>query len=529
MKDLVPPPPSTALVTALNLAWAASRRAQARRFHTASRDPERFQQRWLSDFLSANAGTAYGRAHRFAFVTSPEDFRKRVPVTTWDDVAPWVQRVEVGEREVLTREPVKLLERTSGTSSGPKHIPYTAGLLEDFAAATAPWLDDVFTSYPALFTTRQYWSISPAARAPEVTAGGLRVGLEDDTEYFEGATRWALRRLMALDGRAARLRSMDTWRDTTLRALATCGDLGFISVWNPSFLTLLMEQLSARWEEVESWLPPARREEVRRGLDRTGAVTGEALWPRLQLLSCWTDAWAARALPGLRRFFPRTPLQGKGLLATEGVVSFPLVGLEAPVAAVTSHYLEFEALDDDGRPAKGVHELRPGARYAPLLTTRGGLVRYRLPDVVRCVGHYHRAPLLRFEGRLDHTGDIRGEKLHAARAEAAVQEACAGEDVRFAFLAPTLVLEPPRYVLFLEADGPDEVLRRIAARVEQRLEEDLHYRYCRDLGQLAPVEAKRTTNGQRRWLDEQLRRGLRLGDVKATGFDPRPEWDDVFS
>ena len=80
-----------------------------------------------------------------------------------------------------------------------------------------------------------------------------------------------------------------------------------------------------------------------------------------------TTLLAAQALPGLRRYFPTTPLQGKGLLATEGVVSFPLWGQPAPVAAVTSHFLEFEALEDDGHPVRLLHELREGAAYAPLL------------------------------------------------------------------------------------------------------------------------------------------------------------------
>lgn len=527
--DRIPQQPRRGVVTALNAAWAASRLPAVRRFHAASREPARAQAGWLKDFLRANAGTAYGRAHHYADLSSPDDFRRRVPISTWDVVAPWVARLEAGEREVLTTEPVALLERTSGSSSGPKHIPYTAGLLADFGAATAPWLDDVFRTHPRLFTLRQYWSVSPAARPPDVTPGGLRVGLEDDTEYFDPATRWAMRRLMALDGRAARIRDMDVWRDTTLRALLDCEDLGFVSIWNPSFLTLLMEHLEAHWSDARRWLSPARRDAITERLDAAGTFVGEALWPKLQLISCWTDAWAARALPGLRRFFPVTPLQGKGLLATEGVVTFPLSGLAAPVAAVTSHFLEFEALDDDGRPARGVHELREGARYAPLLTTRGGLARYRLPDVVRCVGHFRALPMLAFEGRLDQAGDLRGEKLNAARAEAAVHAACDGTPVTFAFLAPSLASEPPRYVLHVESKADDAALAQLAERLEQRLGEDLHYRYCRDLGQLGPVEARRTTDGHQRWLDAQLARGRKLGDVKPQGFDPRPEWDDVFA
>ena len=50
---------------------------------------------------------------------------------------------------------------------------------------------------------------------------------------------------------------------------------------------------------------------------------------------------SARFLPELRALFPGVEIQGKGLLATEGVISIPLMGRPAPVPAVTSHFLEF--------------------------------------------------------------------------------------------------------------------------------------------------------------------------------------------
>lgn len=509
-------------VTALNLAWALARRASVRTFRAALEDPRRAQEAWLRRFVRANAQTAYGRAHHYARVSSVAEFRRHVPIVDYEALAPWISRIEQGEREVLTHEPVKVLERTSGSVKGPKHVPYTQGLLDDFGAATGPWLDDLSRAFPSLLTARQYWSLSPVARAPEVTAGGLRVGLEDDTEYFDAATRFAMKRLFAVDGAVARERDLDGWRYKTLSQLVAAGDLGFISVWNPSFLTLLMSSLEHDWPTYAAQLPPGRLAAIEARLDAAGDFVGEAIWPQLRVISCWTDAWAARALPGLRRFFPATPFQGKGLLATEGVVSFPLWGERAPVAAVTSHFLEFEGLDD-GR-VSGVHELRGGASYAPVLTTRGGFARYRLADEVRCVGHLGATPLLQFEGRSDRGCDLRGEKLNAAFVERVLQAALSDHPAAFALLAPELT-EPPRYVLYVEGCAAPIAL---AARVEQLLAETHHYRYARDLGQLAAVTSREVHQGAARYAAELQRRGVRLGDIKPAGFDPTPTWDDAF-
>ncbi|MCA2977275.1 MAG: GH3 auxin-responsive promoter family protein [Myxococcaceae bacterium] len=506
-----------AVTTGLTAAWAVSRRRAVKTFDAASRHPRRAQEAWLARAWPALSESSYGRALGLPTASSLEAFRRRAPVVGWDDVAPLVARLAAGERGVLTTEPVLVFERTSGSTATPKRVPYTQGLLDDFSAATGPWLDDLFRHFPGLFHARQYWSLSPAARAPETTPSGVRVGFEDDTEYFGPVTRLAMKQLMAVPGAVGQLRGVEAWTLATLVPLVEAADLGFISVWNPSFLTLLLEALEARWGEVLPRLSPARR----RAVEALPARTAEALWPSLQLVSCWTDGWAKAALPGLRRLAPRVPIQGKGLLATEGVVSFPRWGLPAPVAAVTSHLLEFEPLDGGG--PLWVDELRAGARYTPVLTTRGGLLRYRLPDVVTCVGHWRALPMLRFEGRSDKTSDLRGEKLSAVAVEPKLERALRGLPLAFALLAPRL--EPTAgYTLFLEGPLDDAQLRALADAVETALLEEHHYRYCRDLGQLSGVDVVRVEGGRQRWLEALTARGLKLGDIKPSAFDPSPDW-----
>lgn len=499
-------------VLALNLAWAASRRTSVRRFREALAAPARAQEALFAAHLTRTRGSAWGRAHHYERIDSIRRFRERVPVSSWAELQPWVARLEAGEPNVLNTEPVRVLERTSGGASGPKHVPYTEALLAEFQAATGPWLDDLFRAFPSLFKTRQYWSVSPVARAPERTPGGLRIGLEDDTEYFSGPTRFVMKRLFAVDGAVARERDVETWRRKTLEALLRADDLGFVSIWNPSFFTLLLESLERDW--ASTWARLASRAQ-HEALQRAGAFTGEALWPALELISCWTDAWAAQAVPGLRRFFPRTPFQGKGLLATEGVVSFPLWGQPAPVAAVTSHFLEFEPLD--GGAVCGVHELQQGAPYAPVLTTGGGFTRYRLPDLVRCVGFLGATPLLRFEGRLDRTADLRGEKLEAVFVERALQETLRQWPSKFALVTPRLEGARAGYVVLVEGCADPEALR---AMLEAKFMGQPHYAYARQLGQLEALRAVQVVGGEAKYLAALRARGVRLGDIKPTGFDP---------
>ena len=518
------------LLTGLQAAYVASLGGAWLRFQRACRDPQRAQARRLQRLLTQNRDTLYGKAHGFSSIGSVGQYQDRVPIATHDALAPWIERVASGEPRVLSAEPVVVFERTSGSTAANKLIPYTRGLLAEFSAATGAWLCDLHLANPGLFGTRSYWSLSPAARKRECTAGGIPIGFADDTEYFGPVSRWALRRMMAVSSAVLAQPSIDGWRRETCLQLLSAGDLGLISVWSPTFLTRIMEAIAERWAELREFLPWSRRVEIERGLDAAGQWTGERVWPRLRLVSCWRDGSAADFLPGLRRFFPTVPVQGKGLLATEGVLSFPLWGEPAAVLAVTSHFLEFLDLDQPARRPLLAHELVRGGSYSPLLTTGSGFCRYHLEDIVRCVGFHQRTPLVRFEGKLDRVSDLCGEKLNGHWVEEKVRGIFREQGLcpSFALLAPVLG-QVPHYALFLEADLVPTVSAALATRLEAELEQNCHYAYCRKLGQLDPLTVTRVSHGFQTYEITLQALGIRAGDIKPALFDHRPIWAAAFA
>jgi hypothetical protein len=281
---------------------------------------------------------------------------------------------------------------------------------------------------------------------------------------------------MAVPGEVVHIADMEQNRRVTLEHLLGCRRLRFISVWNPSFLTILLDRLPAGMKPADCW-------------------------PDLQVISCWTGGMAARFLPRLQTLFPDVEIQGKGLLATEGVVSVPLVGRPAPSPALTSHFLEF--VGEDGR-ARLVDELQVGARYQVLITTGGGLARYALGDSLLVV-----APnAIEFIAR-DQVSDLCGEKLSevfVGRILSNVLERHGNNG--FAMLAPEWA-NPPRYLLFLDCP-----LNGIAKEIEQELRTSVHYDYCRRLGQLGPVEVIPVRNGNELYLQGCEALGQKPGNVK---------------
>lgn len=518
----------SALLRAVHAGYRLSLVPARRRFEHAARSCEHAQLARLSRLVAANADTAYGRAHSFAHVHSLHDWRSRVPLVDYEALAPWVQRAASGERAVLTTAPVRIFERTSGSTGAGKLVPYTDALLGEFGAATGPWLHDLYAAFPALRGTRSYWSISPATRERERTAGGIPVGFDDDTRYFGPVARAALRQMLAVPAEVARLRDMDAWHAATARHLVAADDLGLVSVWHPSFFTLLLDEIASRLDELLDAAEPRRAAEVRRR--RTDRPLAEALWPRLAVVSCWMDGAAADALPALRRAVPHATVQAKGLLATEGVVSLPLVlgGKSRCVAAVAGHFLEFIDLDHPARAPLLAHELRAGACYSPVLTTAGGFYRYRMGDALRCTGFHLQAPILRFEGRCDQVSDLCGEKLDARLIASAIERARSesGVAAAFALVAPVRG-DPPRYRVYAEC-ASDAELALLTAALDRALGSAPGYRYARALSQLAPLEGVRVAEGEARYRQAMIEAGGRAGDVKPTHLDARVEWDGVF-
>lgn len=543
---------SALLLGGLRAALAPS----ALRFHRALRDPEAAQAECLARVLRAVSGSQQAvRIPGFAHVHSARDFQDAVPLVTPDGVTPDVERIAAGEARVLTREPVLRFEPSGGSSGASKLVPMTQGLLDEFQRALSPMLFELLHRRPELRTGPSYWSISPMGRKQGRTAGGIAVGSVEDSAYFSAMLRPLLSRVFAVPGTVGALPDVERCRYVTLWHLVASEDLVLISVWNPSFLTLLMdalEQHGARLAEdlEQGTCRPPGADDVREVLSRMRftprperaaalrsalrqGLQARALWPRLSVLSMWTDAQAAHAVPAACRRFEGVEVQGKGLLATEGVVTVPLFDAPAPVLAVRSHFFEFiDPERPDARP-RLAHELERGRTYAVLLSTSGGLLRYRLGDLVRVEGFRHATPCLRFLGRADAVSDLVGEKLSATRVsdvlDATLPALFGGARPAFAMLAPEWRPGPPAYRLFLETSAPDSRLDEAAAAVECALLEGHHYRYARELGQLGPVRSVRVSEGARRYEARCISLGQRAGDIKPMDLHRQPGWSDHFS
>jgi hypothetical protein len=525
-------------------AWhavAAACRAGHDAFRAALADPAAAQAARLRAILAANAASEVGRRYGFQTMRGWDDYRAAVPISGYADIAAGLGRMAAGLRGGLTSEPAVACELTSGSGAAAKRVPYTEAGLAAFRRALEPWLFDLVQSRPRIADGRAYWAISPVGRCAAPTEPGAPVGTGDDSLYLGPTLAPLLAELLAAPTALGQMSDIAAWRYHLLRYLLDAEDLSFLSVWSPTFLLPLFDTIAREgdrlaydiehgtvsWPTADPAAPsvrfeprPQRARTLRRALAADHLDVAN-LWPRVDTVSCWTHAGAARFIGELERFLPGVHVQGKGLLATEAAVSLPLEEFAYPVLALNSACYEF--IDDAGA-SHLAHEVKADGRYRVVVTTDSGLYRYDLADTVRVRGFAARTPMLEFVGRAGLVGDLCGEKLAEDFAASAL-----GDLHGFAMLAH----DPDRanaYVLLLDAREYDESAAvRAAQLVEDRLHRNPHYAYARQLQQLDGLAAVRIQDPLAGLVTRGLDRGIRLGDIKPTALHPSTDWRDHFT
>ncbi|MDF2889939.1 MAG: hypothetical protein K0R80_306 [Clostridia bacterium] len=506
------------------------------------RDASEVQRQLLLSLLHSNRNTLYGERYAFDKIKSIKEYQCSVPITTYEDYSWYIEEIKAGRKNILTEDEVMMLELSSGSTSASKYIPYTKTLKLQFQKGLKPWVYNLFSSYEGIKHGQAYWSITPAVHQKQYTEGGLPIGFEEDSEYFGWMEKYLFRYLFAVPSEISKVRDMENFKYLTALFLLNARKLTFISVWNPTYLMLIIQAIEQYGDRLVDNLrkgvvtPPNVMEEDVRKLFKLSRNEKRALeieenlkekrldmlWPNLKLISCWTDGNSEAYAHLLRELFPKVEMQGKGLIATEAFVSFPLKGESGARLSLHSHFFEFISMSDE--KIYLAHELRVGETYCLVVTTGGGLYRYNLQDLVLVTGFSGAFPRVRFIGKKDKVSDIFGEKLNEYHVKKTIEALFQQYGIKpeFYMLAPS----GDRYVLFIDRIGAADAL---AQKLDQGLRENFHYDYCRRLGQLQEAQIFLTEEKPyESFVEECAKRGQRLGDIKPAVLDLRQGWENVF-
>jgi hypothetical protein len=412
----------------------------------------------LEEVVRPNQATAHGRAHGFARIRSVDDYRAALPLVTYEDLRPLIERMAAGEPGVLTESAPIAFFKTSGSTSKPKLIPATRAFAAQKACAFAAYWARVHSDHPDLKDGRMLANFGDLASV-ERSAGGTRI-LSETTFWNErmqiarGRAKWptppALRRI----------------EDPALRYYAAArfalqGPLQGIMCLNPSTLLAFCRTIEAEGAALADGL---RAGTLGRPLDGPVALDGlapapvpaalesghplrlAALWPDLRLVICWQSTavhpyqkLVAPCLDGLK-------VRDYLTQSSECIMAIPTAdGGSGGALACAAHFFEF--IEDDDIAAASPRTLLPGELetgriYELVASTAGGLYRYRTGDRLRVTGREGNLPLLDFVGRAGIGSSMTGEKLTEHQVREAGERASA-----------RLGSAPAQFLCFPRTDG----------------------------------------------------------------------------
>ncbi|NVJ88072.1 MAG: GH3 auxin-responsive promoter family protein [Flavobacteriaceae bacterium] len=88
-------------------------------------NPIKTQDKVFKNLIAVGKNTAFGKDHNFDEISNYNDFKKQVPVTDYEGLKPYVERIIKGESDILWKDKPIYFAKTSGTTSGAKYIPIT--------------------------------------------------------------------------------------------------------------------------------------------------------------------------------------------------------------------------------------------------------------------------------------------------------------------------------------------------------------------------------------------------------------------
>lgn len=493
-------------------------RRRLRAFERATHEPQRVQEELLHRILRHHRDTDFGRTHHFRSINNVADFRRQLPIATYDYFEPYIDRLRKGDfNALLADKKIHMFAMTSGTTAARKYIPVTDQYLADYKRGWNLWGLKVFRDHPEV-RMRPIVQLSGDWQEFLTEAGipcGSVTGLTATMQLR--VVRW----LYLVPAALGKVKDPAAKYYLTLR-LSMPKRPGMIIAANPSTLINLARfgdqekealirdihdgTLSNRFDvppEVRADVQrriakkyPDRAKELEEIIRKTGTLYPKDYWPKDCIIGNWMGGSVGAYLRHYPKYYGNTPVRDVGLIASEGRMTIPMSdGTPSGVLDISTQYFEFvpEAEIDSPQPTVlGAHELEEGKTYYILLTTSYGLYRYNIFDVVRCTGYYNNTPLVEFLSKGSLFANLTGEKISEYHVTGAMTQVLRELNLTLNSysMAPVWDDEQPYYGLFVERDDLPRREQAVALirALEDRLSQlNVEYAAKRESLRLGPI------------------------------------------
>lgn len=380
----------------------AKRLSQIEQF---KRNPQEIQQKTLLELLSAAATTEWGKKYEYSSIKTINEYRSRVPVRTFEEYYPFIERLLKGESNIVWPGETKWFAKSSGTTSTKsKFIPISTESLEECHYKAAK---DILAIYSFNYPDNKIFS-----------GKALTLGGSNRINQFSNKSIY--------------------------------GDLSAVMIWNAPFYVDFVrtpKQKIALIEDFETKLDLITKTTINQNVTSFSGVpswyltlikhvlafTGKSnlleVWPNLEVFFHGGISFTPyreiykQLIPGDQMHYMETYNASEGFFGIQDdpQKSDMLLMLDYGI------FYEFIPVDkpgDNSSRALSLSEVETGVNYAMVISTNGGLWRYLIGDTIvfTSTDPYR----FRISGRTRSFINAFGEEVIIDNADKALEAACKG-------------------------------------------------------------------------------------------------------
>ncbi len=365
--------------------------------------PHEVQNEWLRKLVSLARQTEWGCKYDYQSISTFEEFSKRVPLSDYDSLKPYIDRVMKGEQNILWPSEVKWFAKSSGTTSDKsKFIPVTEESLEECHYKGGK---DMISLYVNNYPESQLLSGRGLA-----LCGSHKIHEVNSEMYYgdlsaiilENLPFWA--EFIRVPQKSIAL--MDEWESKIdMMAKATMNHNVTNISGVPSWTLLLLKRI----------------------LNITGKESISEVWPNLELFIHGGVSFEPYREQFKKLISSPTMHYLETYNASEGFFGIQDMSDSEDMLLMLDYgiYYEFipmDVFDNENSKAIPLHQVKKEVNYAMVISTNSGLWRYIIGDTVvfKSVNPYR----IRITGRTRNYINAFGEELIINNAENALLIAC---------------------------------------------------------------------------------------------------------
>ncbi|MCZ4693474.1 hypothetical protein DWB61_01185 [Ancylomarina euxinus] len=357
----------------------------------------------LTKLLSHAKNTEWGQKYDFQSINTLSDFKKRLPVQTYEDIEPYVDRLRKGEQNILWPSEIKWFAKSSGTTnSKSKFIPVSKEAMEDCHFRGGK---DILTLYTSLFPD------TGLLKGKGLTLGGSHQINNLSNESYYG------------DLSAILIQNLPFWAD-------------FIRT--PDSSIVLLEE----WEEKLDKMTQATLNEnvtslsgvpswylvlLKHVLKVSGKQNIHEIWPNLELFvhggvcfDPYRNQFNSLLLPEKMNYM-ETYNASEGFFGIQNDLNDKSMLLMLDYG-IYYEFIPLENVNDENPRVLSLEEVELYTNYAIIITTNAGLWRYQIGDTVQFTSL--KPYKFKISGRTKLFINAFGEEIIIDNAEKAMQMAC---------------------------------------------------------------------------------------------------------